>query len=102
MSDSIIVLMLVLLFAFMIFMYLQNKKEIPKIEEESSFICDDNFQCVEVDGENTGPYTSKEHCESNCSRPATYSYFPQSLTYPYYRGHRGPIRRQRRRHHDAI
>lgn len=71
-----------------------TEEDIVNEERDTSYICDNEYRCVEVQGKNTGPFTSLDACVSNCKQtyPSTYGYpstyfYPQSLIYhnrPYY------------------
>ena len=83
-----------------------NQQAITTSEKDTSFICNNNYECVEVEGSNTGEFTTSQSCNMNCKRPVvvrqpTYYYYPQSLYYrrPYYWSYnRNPWRWRRRRY----
>lgn len=60
------------------------KKE--KFDSNSSYICNNNYQCVEVPG-NSGDYTNFESCSKNCKpseiieRPV---YYPARFIHPWW------------------
>jgi len=64
------------------------KKE--KFEGNSTYICNNNYQCVEVPG-NSGDYTNFESCNRNCKPPQVVNqpiYYPNRFVHPWWGGRR--------------